>query len=135
MTAKWHRSKSLSCIMMRNSTTSTTPTEDHAEMANAKPMDEIPGPKGLPFIGTLLEYARNDGWGFKNLFTMTYNRQKKYGPIYKERMGNFNVVVVSTAEDAEKVLRAEGKYPDRSPIVPLVEYRKQNNLPMGVILS
>ncbi|EDV28485.1 expressed hypothetical protein [Trichoplax adhaerens] len=66
---------------------------------------------------------------------MTERRKQKYGPIYKEKMGNFTIIVVSDADDAQKVLRAEGKYPNRSPIVPLIEYRKKRNLPMGVMLS
>lgn len=120
---------------MRTSTTTANLAENHAEIANAKPMSEMPGPKGLPFIGTLLEYARNDGWGFKNMFTLIHNRQQKYGPIFKEKIGNFSFVIVSTAEDAEKVLRAEGKYPARNPIAPMAEYRKKRDLPMGVLLS
>ncbi|RDD36293.1 Cytochrome P450 10 [Trichoplax sp. H2] len=98
-------------------------------------MDQIPGPKGLPFIGTLLDYAKNDGWGFQNFFAMTEKRRQEYGPIYKETIGNNQIVAVSTSEDAEKVLRAEGKYPNRNPIAPLVEYRKKRSLSMGVVLS
>ncbi|EDV18925.1 uncharacterized protein TRIADDRAFT_34441 [Trichoplax adhaerens] len=66
---------------------------------------------------------------------MTEKRRQEYGPIYKETIGNNQIVAVSTSEDAEKVLRAEGKYPNRNPIAPLVEYRKKRNLSMGVVLS
>lgn len=135
ITSGLYRTSSLSCLLTRNSTTATNPAVDDIEMAQAKPMDQIPGPKGLPVVGTLFELARNDGWGFKNLFTVTERRRKQYGPIYKEKIGNFNIIVVSDADDAEKVLRAEGTYPDRSPIVPLVEYRKKRNLSMGVLFS
>ncbi|EDV28486.1 uncharacterized protein TRIADDRAFT_51440 [Trichoplax adhaerens] len=126
---------SLPILSLRYSSTNVNPVGNDLEMANAKPMDQIPGPKGLPIIGTLLDYVRNDGWGFKNLFAITEERRQQYGPIYKEKMGHYSIVYVSTVEDAEKVLRAEGKYPDRNPIIPLVEYRKKRNLSMGVILS
>ncbi|EDV28482.1 uncharacterized protein TRIADDRAFT_19239 [Trichoplax adhaerens] len=104
-------------------------------MPNVKSMDQIPGPKGLPFIGTLLEYTRNDGWGFKNFFAMTQKRRREYGPIYKENIGNNRFVVVSTSQDVEIILRAEGKYPNRNPIAPLAEYRKKRNLSLGVTHS
>ncbi|RDD38261.1 Cytochrome P450 10 [Trichoplax sp. H2] len=126
---------SLPILSLRYSSTNVNPVGNDLEMANAKPMDQIPGPKGLPIIGTLLDYVRNDGWGFKNLFAITEERRQQYGPIYEEKMGHYSIVYVSTVEDAEKVLRAEGKYPDRNPIIPLVEYRKKRNLSMGVILS
>ncbi|EDV28484.1 uncharacterized protein TRIADDRAFT_51438 [Trichoplax adhaerens] len=128
--------RSASSLRMRYSTTSTNPVEDHSQMSNVKTMDQIPGPKGLPFIGTLLDYAKNDGWGFKNFFAMAEKRRQEYGPIYKETIGNNRMVVVSTSEDAEKVLRAEGKYPNKKNlIVPIAEYRKKRNLSMGVLLS
>ena len=135
MTTRLCRTTSLPFLLTRNSTTASNTVLDDSEMAQAKPMHQIPGPKGLPFIGTLLQYARNDGWGFKNFFSITEKRRQQYGPIYKEKIGTLNILVVSKAEDVEKVLRAEGKYPDRSPVPPLVEYRKKRNLPLGVAFS
>ena len=31
---------------------------------NARPFGEIPGPRGLPYLGTLLEYTRGNTNGF-----------------------------------------------------------------------
>ena len=35
-----------------------------AEYEKAKPFNEIPGPKGMPFIGTLLQYRKGTNDGF-----------------------------------------------------------------------
>ena len=61
---------------------STLPDENDSKIQydNAKPFHEIPGPKGMPYIGTMLEYTRGDDYVFEisngmlmTLVTMTRN--------------------------------------------------------------
>ena len=52
------------CSLTARRTSSTLATQglqaqfDDTPYKNAKPFQEIPGPKGLPFLGTLFQYTR-----------------------------------------------------------------------------
>lgn len=39
-----------------------------SQTSSVKPFDSIPGPKGLPVIGTLFDYMKKDGFRFNKLF-------------------------------------------------------------------
>ncbi|CAG2253475.1 Cytochrome P450 10 [Mytilus edulis] len=45
----------------------------------------VPGPKGLPIVGTLFDYFKKDGPRFNKMFEAYRQRAIEYGPIYKER--------------------------------------------------
>ena len=76
-----------------------------------KPYEAIPGPKGYPFIGTILDY-RNDKYTMSNAIK---KRLDKFGPIYRESMfpGFSEQVIVFDPKDAEVVFRADDKMPLR----------------------
>lgn len=38
------------------------------EMTNVQPFSSMPGPKGLPVLGTLLDYFKKDGPKFNKMF-------------------------------------------------------------------
>ena len=40
-----------------------------------KPFKSVPGPKGLPIIGTLLDYTKKDGFRFDKLFEVIFLSQ------------------------------------------------------------
>ena len=79
----------------------------------ARPFRDIPGPKGLPFIGTSLEYAKSS-----NKYRMTRvmeQRVAKYGMIYREKIVPTlpEQVVIYNPQDVETVFRADGPWPNR----------------------
>jgi hypothetical protein len=42
--------------------------QDHDITPVIKPFQSIPGPRGLPIVGTLLDYMKKDGLRFTKLF-------------------------------------------------------------------
>ncbi|EDV24804.1 uncharacterized protein TRIADDRAFT_56983 [Trichoplax adhaerens] len=60
------------------------------ESVEVKPFSEIPGPKGLPLIGSLLTVLKNDGYYIKKTHLYMIMNAKKYGRIHKDKMGNFD---------------------------------------------
>ena len=66
-----------------------------------KPYDEIPGPKGFPFIGTALDYAKDK----RRTYKITLQRVEQYGKLFKEKMmpGLPELVFVIDPADIEKV--------------------------------
>ena len=101
----------------------------------AKPFSDIPGPKGLPFIGNMIG-AIKGGAMSKQLHKYMEKQHQKYGPIFKETMGpGYTSVNLSDPKDIEHLLRHEGKYPVRTRIDPWIEYRKQTERDLGVLLG
>ena len=101
------------------------------DTAHVKTFDEIPGPKGLPLIGTMLDYARNDG--ISRMHEIMAERIQTYGPIVREDMLNFKCVYVSDVNDVEHVFRNEGKNPVREPQLPIWnKYKKDRDQQHGI---
>ena len=71
-----------------------------------KPYEKIPNIKGLPWVGTLIDYLKmKKGTTQLDLFA---DRVKTYGSIYKERLPFFGeVLFTASPEDFEKVLKDE----------------------------
>ncbi|XP_070575854.1 probable cytochrome P450 49a1 isoform X2 [Ptychodera flava] len=92
--------------------------------------EEIPGPKGLPFIGSLLDYTSLGPYKLERMHLAVIDRFRQYGPIFKETIGDNTYINIIDAEDVEHLFRNAGKTPARPPIAPLKHYRemKKNNI-------
>ncbi|GFN88099.1 cytochrome p450 10 [Plakobranchus ocellatus] len=106
-----------------------------SEPAEVKPFSQMPGPQGLPFIGTLLQYFKKDGPKFNKMFEVQKQRSEEFGPIYKEQIGNFRTVIVSSPWEYKKLMRAEGKYPNRKPMDPISHYRLARDMGLGLVTA
>ncbi|XP_035826031.1 1,25-dihydroxyvitamin D(3) 24-hydroxylase, mitochondrial [Aplysia californica] len=96
-----------------------------------KPFSSMPSPKGLPYLGSALEIAKNVG----KLHHFHLQRVKDYGPVWREKAGAMDFVHVACAEGVEDIIRCEGATPFRMPIVPHTEYYKVNSRPEGILVS
>ncbi|KAL4236526.1 hypothetical protein ACF0H5_004911 [Mactra antiquata] len=101
--------------------------------SDIKTFEEIPGPKGLPVVGTLFDYFKKDGLRFNKMFEAYQKRAIEHGPIYKEKIATINTVVISDPEEYSKVIRSEGKYPQRREMEPIAYYRQQRGLGLGLV--
>ncbi|XP_052687194.1 cytochrome P450 10-like isoform X1 [Crassostrea angulata] len=117
----------------KNHREATTEANDNVPLV--QPFESIPGPKGLPIIGTLFDYMKKDGPKINKLFEAYRQRSNEFGPIYKETIASLSTVVVSDPVEYNKVIRIEGKYPVRSVMEPWHYYRKQKNVGQGLVNS
>lgn len=86
-----------------------------------KGLKPLPGPKGYPFLGSLLEFPK----------TFSYHKFKEwsdqYGPIYQVNILGKTHVVISSEDIANDLLALRGAhYSDRPPIVMLHELISAN---------
>ncbi|XP_064638363.1 probable cytochrome P450 CYP44 [Lineus longissimus] len=114
------------------SSSTTAATFNSAQDSSAKRFDEIPGPKGLPFIGTLLDY-RIGQYRPTTFHKALLDRHKQYGKIFKQKIMGRTTVHLLDPEFYRVWFQSEDKTPH---IVPLLEpvkiYRKKRNFAAGL---
>jgi len=92
--------------------------------------DEIPGPQGR--LRTALAFYRQSE-GFRKQHKLSEKLFSKYGPIFKENVTEkTSVVHIMEPKDFETVFRAEGKFPKRTPLDFLEEYRRRRGMSPGL---
>ena len=94
--------------------------------------EEMPGPKGLPFFGDLINHLRNSE--FKQMMIEIKSSFDKYGPVFKKTIMGTAIVFVQDPRDVEIVFKADGKYPKRPGTAFSADemYKKSRNLPTSV---
>ena len=101
------------------------------ENMDVKSHNEIPGPEGLPVVGTLFDYVRDKG--HTRIHEIQQQRVQQYGEIYHEKIVDFKTVTLSNPDDVEYLFRHEGKYPQRDPGFPLwMKYKEDRKRAHGV---
>ncbi|XP_046574216.1 1,25-dihydroxyvitamin D(3) 24-hydroxylase, mitochondrial-like [Haliotis rubra] len=108
-----------------------TTVTSQPDMHEAKPMSQIPGPKGLSMISSTFQSATNAAASHKWI----QGRHEEFGPIFRERMGVMDLVFISDADAVEQLLRQDGKYPERLQIHHWLDYRKRHEIPTGLFMS
>lgn len=66
-------------------------------LETALPFDEIPEPKSLPLIGTLLDYTPFRGFHISKVHEHWERRHQEYGDIFKEKLdSNCTILIVDS---------------------------------------
>ena len=110
------------------SSTTSAPERQDAEI---KPLSEMPGPKGLPIVGTSFEMMRNA----KRFFDRVNEQHRKYGHIYKESFGGYTTVYLSDPDVIRDFYRLEIQNPTRPPLIPWLHWKNENGKRIGLFLS
>ena len=92
--------------------------------------ENIPGPP--KDLKTIVDFYRKSE-RLSKFYKVNESWFAKYGPVFKENFFGRYWVHVTDADDIEKVLRAEGKYPRRLEIDVWLEHRKRRNYFPGVV--
>ena len=72
-------------VLRRFASTSFHNVSTSSEASSIQSFDQIPGPKGLPFLGTLATYRKREN--VENYADILLKMYKTYGPIVKENIG------------------------------------------------
>ncbi|XP_013393784.1 cytochrome P450 10-like [Lingula anatina] len=100
-----------------------------------KPFSDIPGPTGLPLVGTLFDYFKKDWFGFEKMFKAQEKRAQMYGPIFREKIATNENVIITDPWEYQKVIRVDGKRPQRIELLPAAHYRKKKGISLGLVNS
>ncbi|KAF2356359.1 Cytochrome P450 [Trinorchestia longiramus] len=104
----------------------STLSSDEQLKSPLKSIEEIPGPKCVPWIGTSWMYSMIGPYSRHTFHIADEDLYRKYGPIYKERRGGTTLVSLHRPKDIEKVFRNESPRPYRIINEALVWKRRQN---------
>ncbi|XP_033101536.1 1,25-dihydroxyvitamin D(3) 24-hydroxylase, mitochondrial-like [Anneissia japonica] len=96
-----------------------------------KSYDEIPGPKGWPIIGSLLDYTYGP-YTMEKMHLATIDRFRTYGKIYKENIAGQTAVHILEPKDVQKLFQSEGARPKRLKLDPMIHYRKRRKQNIGL---
>ncbi|CAH1798477.1 unnamed protein product [Owenia fusiformis] len=98
-----------------------------------KAFSEMPGPKGLPLVGTALHYSVLGPYDLKRWDGPRLDNYKKYGKIYKEKIGPRWMVHLFDPKDVSTYLNTPEKgYPDRGVSILTQIHAKERKIPMGL---
>lgn len=91
------------------------PFNHSEELKNAKPVQEIPGPKKLPFIGMIHNFLPGGKYFKMSMKDLHLDLRREYGDLVlmPGMMGKPDLVVTYDAEDIAKLYRNEGQWPHR----------------------
>ncbi|KAF8785926.1 putative cytochrome P450 49a1 like protein [Argiope bruennichi] len=90
-----------------------------------KPFSEIPSLPALPILGASWHYMPIIGkYRIDEQHKANKEKRKRYGDIFREKIGKLDIVVTFSAEDMHEIYLNEGRDPFRVNFESVVAYRK-----------
>ena len=129
LAAFWRSQKTEAAQLERNETfrdSAKTEIKDGGVLS----FEDIPGPPKT--FKTMVDFYRKSE-RLSKFYKVNESWFAKYGPVFKENFFDRYWVHITDADDIEKVLRAEGKYPRRLELDVWLEHRKRRNYFLGVV--
>ena len=104
----------------------------YGESESPKPFKDIPGDRGLPFFGTLMEY-RIGPYTANTYHHALLQRHLRYGNIFKEKICGPTIVHLFDPEFIKAMYSVEGKMPHIPPLLETTQlYRKAREMSLGL---
>ncbi|XP_038552125.1 1,25-dihydroxyvitamin D(3) 24-hydroxylase, mitochondrial [Micropterus salmoides] len=100
--------------------------------SRAHSLDAIPGPTNWPLVGSLVELLRKGGLTRQHEALVDYH--KKFGKIFRLKLGSFESVHIGAPCLLEALYRKEGNYPQRLEIKPWTAYRDMRDEAYGLLI-
>lgn len=97
------------------------------DFENAKPFDQIPGPRGLPFFGIAHKFMPGGVYAGKSLYELHLAVRREYGDLvhFPGTMGKPPMVFSYSGDDIAKMFRTEGQWPYRMSLEVFDHFRKK----------
>ncbi|XP_036427126.1 1,25-dihydroxyvitamin D(3) 24-hydroxylase, mitochondrial [Colossoma macropomum] len=95
-------------------------------------LSSIPGPTNWPLLGSLVDLLRRGGLKRQHEALIDYH--KKFGKIFRMKLGSFESVHIGAPCLLEALYRKEGSYPQRLEIKPWKAYRDLRDEAYGLLL-
>ncbi|KAJ8303364.1 hypothetical protein KUTeg_019760 [Tegillarca granosa] len=124
------------CLQSRYHRSTVASTNENTTNTSPLPFNEIPGPKGiyqLPFIGALFQFKPFTKYGVQNITDLINDYHKKYGDVYRLRLGFDWVVYVFNPDDVMAAFRQDGKYPHRAEFDLSIAYTKRSKREESIV--
>lgn len=95
-------------------------------------LDSIPGPTNWPVFGSLIQLLFKGGLKRQHEALVDYH--KKFGKIFRMKLGSFESVHIGAPCLLESLYRKEGNYPQRLEIKPWKAYRDLRDEAYGLLI-
>lgn len=112
-------------LSKRSLSSSLSEPEQEQLTQDIKPFDEIPGPKSLPFIGTVYLYSLGV-YSFENVIESGRKKYLKYGRIVREEIvpGKHTVWIFDPEDYKQLILYETTMFPSRKSHLAVEKFRK-----------